>query len=1090
MSVYDDEQQDNTPDDHNDPGVQPTQVHDRPPENSNTPGAPSSAEQPGAPWWDPRKWRKETAARAKDLKDQEERPDSKYGNSALGDIQERLGLGFTGKGSQKDDRLAKSFKGKSNIRKRLAVATAAAGVGGGSAALIFFLMLPLKVGSFVGMIEGKAMASTQEAMQRGISNAFGVYLGKHVMRALGTPGCKKSIDPGCVVVVSGTTPIAKMYQAWSQSKLQQELGKKHGIIIGKNTKTNKFYMTVNGHSIGNDAQFLKLQKGEISLFDLDAKEVKRSDIRRAINTALREGTLWDKTYKRYQYGKLLERRFHVKRCLMACDIRDKFTDKKEAKLLAGKLWLTQKVSGVAGETYGLLIDCIMDPDFCDATITPSTDPREEPKSRFHRELDTKLKAYIRGPGAEKLGTLVTRAKDINKLGFSGYLSSKIGEKLGQKLGFETAGKATGKAIGRVIPYAGQISLLISIKNFVSTAPAFMKYMSYETNAATAASMFAMYQSSAGELKSGNIDLTAAGSLADTLSEGQDMTTHPIYESYFGKTVAQNNVFTSFGRLIGTASAQAPNSLGFICDDGNPIPQGMQICPEEDFTNAGDAANVAYDVRHNPFVEGYFNFMAVNDAVLNGINDIYLLIEDGVGGVANLAFEKTCIGPCKTLLDWGKQHIGDAVQWIIDHLKPNPFLNLSGGRILAMSTAGAQVTFEKAAMLETGAAPITNTAYTRIQNQYLADERANFREKSLLARLTSTETPYSLTSQLALRLPARSSIPSASIASLFTGPAQRLGAGLGSLFSAQKANAVTTGTSSPFGVKHFGYGASEIPSDPEKYWNDRCANRSFEKEFLDSMEQDPDTGEATPNKPEPCLLIRSIASSAGGMFDAGLLPTGSFAGTTSIDSNSSSIDQSELFASSESLGCADGTRDLGIVDGYNDGQKIPIRICAVSGFKSTSSESNGGGGVVGAHGDLVVNARISANTVAMFKDAKASGLTLSAASGYRSMQHSIELCDNNAACRACYRNNSCNRNSYYAVAKPGDSNHQMGIAIDFAGTGIKLVGASCNNRVKDPSSPVWNWLYNNAEKYGFRQLAGESWHWDPIQSSSRCAGGGS
>ncbi len=49
-----------------------------------------------------------------------------------------------------------------------------------------------------------------------------------------------------------------------------------------------------------------------------------------------------------------------------------------------------------------------------------------------------------------------------------------------------------------------------------------------------------------------------------------------------------------------------------------------------------------------------------------------------------------------------------------------------------------------------------------------------------------------------------------------------------------------------------------------------------------------------------------------------------------------------------------------------------------------------------------------------------------------------------------------------TAIPGFSNHQMGLAIDFK---------NCN-----AGSPSFEWLKGNAEKFGFKNLPAESWHW--------------
>lgn len=182
---------------------------------------------------------------------------------------------------------------------------------------------------------------------------------------------------------------------------------------------------------------------------------------------------------------------------------------------------------------------------------------------------------------------------------------------------------------------------------------------------------------------------------------------------------------------------------------------------------------------------------------------------------------------------------------------------------------------------------------------------------------------------------------------------------------------------------------------------------------------------------------------------------------------------DVFESSENIACAPGTKDVGVHDGYNDGQVVRIRLCAIPNLRSSASESNPGTYFIsGADGGAVVNSRVSGAVLAMVEAAKADGVDLSASSAFRSNQHQSSLFAANP-----------NPN---LVARPGYSNHQMGIAIDFAGTSVKNSGATtCDRRQTDPGSPVWTWLSNNAIRFGFRQYSAESWHWDASTGASRC-----
>ena len=159
-------------------------------------------------------------------------------------------------------------------------------------------------------------------------------------------------------------------------------------------------------------------------------------------------------------------------------------------------------------------------------------------------------------------------------------------------------------------------------------------------------------------------------------------------------------------------------------------------------------------------------------------------------------------------------------------------------------------------------------------------------------------------------------------------------------------------------------------------------------------------------------------------------------------------------------CPNGTNDGGQVDGYREGVKTPIRICAIPGFASSGTED------VAADGLVRVNSEIAQNVLNLFNDAKAAGITMTANSSFRSMAKQQALWDETGG-----------DGNGGAVARPGFSNHQMGYAIDFS---VGCFGVSeCpkqGDRSVSPGNPTWEWLNTNASRYGLQQYIKEAWHW--------------
>lgn len=126
-----------------------------------------------------------------------------------------------------------------------------------------------------------------------------------------------------------------------------------------------------------------------------------------------------------------------------------------------------------------------------------------------------------------------------------------------------------------------------------------------------------------------------------------------------------------------------------------------------------------------------------------------------------------------------------------------------------------------------------------------------------------------------------------------------------------------------------------------------------------------------------------------------------------------------------------------VNGYQ------IRICIVEGTS------------------IDVASVVSDRVVAMIAAAKAGGVTLNGG-GFRTYEEQF----------AARRANGCNipagpsnAGCSPPTAPPGNSQHERGLAIDFASGGT--IGRG---------SPQFNWLAANAAQYGFYNLPSESWHW--------------
>jgi LAS superfamily LD-carboxypeptidase LdcB len=116
--------------------------------------------------------------------------------------------------------------------------------------------------------------------------------------------------------------------------------------------------------------------------------------------------------------------------------------------------------------------------------------------------------------------------------------------------------------------------------------------------------------------------------------------------------------------------------------------------------------------------------------------------------------------------------------------------------------------------------------------------------------------------------------------------------------------------------------------------------------------------------------------------------------------------------------------------------------------------------------ITVHAQIASQMAGLVQAARADGFSLSGG-GFRSPQRQIEL-----------RRQNCGSSNYAIyempsgqcsppTARPGSSNHELGLAVDF----------SCNGSlIRSRSSSCFAWMAANAPSFGLQNLPSEPWHW--------------
>jgi hypothetical protein len=824
------------------------------------------------------------------LSDKEANPSAGGGDDASGDSpasaeSDRLGKGYTGGPSRTGgaSNFISRIPGSAKTKKwiiGICAGIAAALIG---SVFAFLALLPLKIISIVTNLEHTFSATTENALDKETGNLFNGYE-RQIIRAYNAPSCHGStIDATCVANITGNNPVSKLYQAWKQQRLEQQLATKYNIVIGKNTVTNKLYMTIDGVNAASDDDLKAVMNGDKSIFDLGGgvKQMSVTEVRQRIDSALEGASLWDKAYFRFKYSKLLETKYGVKLCVIACNVYDKFTAPISQKLKTAEAQIVMRVIQPVNQSYALAVACAFN-DSCDPTHTSDTvtdadltagDPDPEALTTFQQQLQSSLLSLL-DSDPEELASIITLSNSIIKNGFAASIASEVAQQIATQLLGQSAESAA--AAGEAaVPIVGWVLLGAKVEADLARIGPALRVLGYASSAAAAVSMWSTYSSVASEMKSGHTDSTEVGTFTQSLDsninpnsrDDSDATSTPFYNE-----------------LYGDGSSNANSS--YRCNDGNKVPAGQVVCPEEQLDSGNRVANSISYWTNIPVITGAADF--VNTVFNNGIlQPVFSVLVDTFGLACH------AIPGCESAMSALQQGFGQIISWLAGKLIASPFTgpdaqpnnpDISGGRTFDMMAAGADVSYNTSCRVQLGCQALSPQQVATIRNQQLDNEKAQFDSQPFFARMFSTSSPYSLVSRLAVAIPSTNPLTAFGqwFSDFISNPFSQIATVFSSVFASDKAFAATPAAPDPFGVVQYGYLASDpvftnstFANDPETYWQQNCQNNATTLSWINNQNDvDPDTGESEPTTTEPCLLIQSSVQSAGVLFDTSLAPPNS------------------------------------------------------------------------------------------------------------------------------------------------------------------------------------------------------------------------
>lgn len=772
-------------------------------------------------------------------------------------------------------------------KKKILVGGGLLGFGVGGASLLMTIMLPLKIEHMVTNLRSRFSASSENVTEKMTDRLLKKYILNHMIPSYSAQKCRGTRDMNCKFTVTGNSPISNLYRTWADNKIETKLAEKYGIEFQ--------------YSPDNDTWRIKSPKtgivdiGKFGSADFDAKfssSMNRSEFRRELRLATKDMTKWDKVMHRRQIGKLLERKYGVRRCVFVCKLTDKVVDGIADKKRAAKISFVRKVLTPRNELMGLALECFLNP-ICSPEKHRARDTDSKstlgPSSEFDDEAIKEVEKVVGENKLTKevLGKISKDVTDMADKGITTYIVEKILIRMGLKKG------AT--AVTKAVPVVGWVVLVSDIVGAASDAGPKIRKLTYTMTATTAVLGYMEYASYADEIHTGGVDMEMLGSMSDALNSSEKASKYgggtapaessPLYPAIMGES---NNTFGALTNIINPlASAEGTKqSNNYTCADGKPVDAGKYVCKEEVLGQGNAGADFISSFFKDPPMSWVAGLAKTISGAGNIVSEVLSSIVSGIWNAGKTVLNAVTFGKLDEAMDAIAKEVEKMPQYkefvkkkneimenIFNYLFPNPFTDpdMSGGRKFNMLAAGADVMGNDYAQNALGGKKLSAQQVGTIIAEQEASELEDFKSRPFIERIASTDTPLSVVSRLALIMPSNYSGVSSGFIGNALNPFKLMGAQLFSIIT-PKTQAATIFQEDPFKITQYGYEDKDIPDDPEKYWDDNdCGNIETIKAWQERAIRNTDENTQMPvnTTTEPCLLIKSTTGAAGGIFDDSL-----------------------------------------------------------------------------------------------------------------------------------------------------------------------------------------------------------------------------
>lgn len=732
-----------------------------------------------------------------------------------------------------------------------------------SVLLAALLSLPsLKLQHFVTNWKQIFYANAFDATTNMSDNLMAHYIVKKVVPGMVKNNCTTTrVNKSCADVSNVSNIVGAGYVAWHGANVEGEWAK-DGFEIRREVRNGQHRIFLRSSTINGDLDLGTYNASNVATFEGKAfAELKREDVKRHARTLYEDQTKARRVISKYLIGKRLEDKYGVRRCIVACATANAVTIKAETKVIAGKLYLAERVLVPRTEMYGIAVSCAVSGFNC--TNPEEADQNGETLSKFERDLQAVLLDYRSKYGSQSLEELEKEADKIRANGFIEYTMKRI------------AGETVGKTVASSIPIVGWIYLGAQVTaGAQNIGPAVVK-MNYVMTSTSAVALATMLATNADEQKTGKVDPMIQASLASQLGEdasadqgGGAAESHPAYNAVMNQGGQTNSIRSAF---LPSAYAQEANQVKpYTCDDGKAPPVGSRFCPEEAFgaqSAAGSIATTISKFANNP-VFALPGFVA--NGILSTVSAIagFFQLDDIIGFITE---KITALTPSQ---------VEEVIAWATDKvfglLFVNPFTEkMSGGREFAMGTLGFATAGSDFAHYGLGGQKLTGAETASILQKQLDERNRVFQERPMYARLFDTQDSQSLVSRIAMSTPTNATQNIQTFGSLALNPFKTMSSVLGSVFSTRQAYA-DAALYDDIGVTPHGHKPNSVAftADPEKRYDELgCDNPDNKKAWGGQTQYNARTGAPEHTVTNDCTLYNATVAAGAGIYDSNLIAKG-------------------------------------------------------------------------------------------------------------------------------------------------------------------------------------------------------------------------